>query len=230
MLNQGAVGRTRHDAILAAHTVCGGSSTDSSHARRGLFAILPAMLNLFKKRALLPAPRPLYLYNSAKNSKEEFTSLKPGDVKMYTCGPTVYDYAHIGNLRAFLMADTLKRTLIYNGYRIENTVNFTDFGHLTDDADAGEDKMMKGLKREGKPITLSAMRELADRYIDAFLEDWTNLRLLEPSHWTRASEYVRQQIRLIETLEEKGYAYQTGDGLYFDIANSPPTASSATLI
>lgn len=165
--------------------------------------------------------KPLYFYNSATRTKEEFTPLKPGIAKIYSCGPTVYDNVHIGNLRAFLMADILKRTLQFNGYRVEHTMNFTDFGHLTDDADAGEDKMMKGLKREGKPVTLAAMRELSDTYIDRFLEDAAEMRFLEPTHWTRASDYVKEQIALITTLEEKGYTYETSDGLYFDIAKFP---------
>lgn len=179
------------------------------------------MLGLFRREQHTTPAIPLFLYNSAAQKKEPFAAQKPPLVTMYTCGPTVYDYAHIGNLRAFIMADTLKRTLIYNGYRVEHTMNFTDFGHLTDDADAGEDKMMKGLKREGKPVTLSAMRELADTYIDAFLEDAASIRMLEPTHWTRASDYVKQQIALIKTLEEKGYAYATSDGLYFDISKFP---------
>lgn len=178
------------------------------------------MFNLFGSKPEI-SKEPILLYNSAGQKKEEFAPLKPGTVKLYSCGPTVYDYVHIGNLRAFLMADTLKRVLLYNGYRVEHTMNFTDFGHLTDDADAGEDKIMKGLKREGKPVTLTAMRELADTYIDAFLEDAHAMRFIEPTHWTRASEYVKAQISLIKTLEEKGYTYETSDGLYFDISKFP---------
>ena len=140
---------------------------------------------------------------------------------MYSCGPTVYDYAHIGNLRAYVFADILKRTLVARGLRVKHTINFTDFGHLTDDADAGEDKMIKGLKREGLPITLAAMRQLSDQYIEAFQDDAAELRLLPPTTWARASDYVTAMIRLIETLEEKGYTYETSDGVYFDIAQFP---------
>lgn len=179
------------------------------------------MLGVFKSKKPLAEPQPIFLYNSASKQKEELQTLKPDKAKVYSCGPTVYDNVHIGNLRAFLMADILKRTLMYNGYQVQSVMNLTDFGHLTDDADAGEDKMMKGLKREGKPVTLSAMRSLADRYIDAFMADAAEMRLLEPTKWTRASDYVRQQINLIKTLEEKGYAYETSDGLYFDIAKFP---------
>ena len=140
---------------------------------------------------------------------------------MYTCGPTVYDYATIGNLRSYLFADILKRTLIKNGYDVRHTINLTDFGHLTDDGDAGEDKIMKGLKRKGLPITLEAMRELSDEYIEAFKADVEELRILPPTTWSRASDYVRKQISLIRTLDDKGYTYETTDGVYFDISKFP---------
>jgi cysteinyl-tRNA synthetase len=140
---------------------------------------------------------------------------------MYSCGPTVYDFAHIGNLRSYIMADVLKRALTYAGYTVKHTINFTDFGHLTDDADAGEDKMMKGLRREGLPITLAAMRELSDRYIDAFKADCEELRIMPPTTWARASDYITAQIRLIETLEDKGCTYETSDGIYFSIDKYP---------
>ncbi len=140
---------------------------------------------------------------------------------MYSCGPTVYDYAHIGNLRAYVFVDLLNRTLKYNGYTVKNTINLTDFGHLTGDGDEGEDKMMKGLKRDGKPITLSAMRELSDIYITAFMEDLSELRILPPTTFSRASDYINEQIQLVKTLEQKGYTYETSDGVYFDIAKFP---------
>jgi cysteinyl-tRNA synthetase len=140
---------------------------------------------------------------------------------MYTCGPTVYDYAHIGNLRSYIFADILKKTLEYNGYTVKHTINLTDFGHLTDDGDAGEDKMMKGLKREGKPVTLAAMRELSDFFIEAFKADMTKLRVKAPTTYSRASDYLREQIDLVKTLEEKGYTYETSDGVYFDIEKYP---------
>lgn len=164
---------------------------------------------------------PLYFYNSATGKKELFTSLKPGVVTMYSCGPTVYDHIHIGNLRSFLLADLIKRVCIYNGYKVKNVINFTDFGHLTDDADAGEDKMMKALKRDGKPISLTAMREVAETYMQSFKDDNDAFRNLRPTKYTPASEYVSEQIRLIQTLYEKGYAYETSDGVYFDITKFP---------
>jgi cysteinyl-tRNA synthetase len=140
---------------------------------------------------------------------------------MYSCGPTVYDYLQIGNLRAFVFADILKRVLEYNHFVVQHTMNLTDFGHLTDDGDAGEDKMMKGLKREGKPITLTAMRELSNHYIEAFMGDLTDLRVKKPTTFSRASDYIEEQITLINTLEENGYTYETKDGIYFDIQKFP---------
>jgi cysteinyl-tRNA synthetase len=162
--------------------------------------------------------RDIQLYNTATKKLETFVPLNPRSVKMYTCGPTVYDYVHIGNLRSFITADIVKRVLLRNGFEVEHTVNLTDFGHLSDDADDGEDKMMKGLKREGLPTTLDAMRQLSTKYIKAFNDDIEEMRILQPTTWARASEYVRKQISLIKTLEEKGYTYETSDGVYFDIS------------
>ncbi|MEY3784540.1 MAG: hypothetical protein RLZZ230_862 [Candidatus Parcubacteria bacterium] len=165
--------------------------------------------------------REVKLYNTESGKKEVFVPVDSKTVKMYSCGPTVYDYAHIGNLRAYLSADIVKRVLIRNGYIVNQTINFTDFGHLTDDGDAGEDKMMKGLKREGLPTTLDAMRQLSDRYIKAFKEDFDELNILPPTTWARASDYIKKQISLIKTLDEKGFTYETSDGLYFDISQFP---------
>jgi hypothetical protein len=139
-------------------------------------------LNFFSKSA--PAHPPLFFLNSASGKKEEFHSLKPGVVSMYSCGPTVYDHIHIGNLRSFLLADLVKRVLMYNGYEIKHVINFTDFGHLTDDADAGEDKMMRALKREGKTISLSAMREVAEIYMQSFKDDNDAFRNIPPTKYT----------------------------------------------
>ncbi len=152
---------------------------------------------------------------------EALTTLKPGEVLLYSCGPTVYDYVHIGNLRAYVFVDIVKRTLIFNGYNVKHTINLTDFGHLTDDGDAGEDKMMKGLKREGLPVTLEAMRQLSDTFIQAFYDDCDELHILPPNTWSRASDFIKAQISLIETLEGKGYTYETSDGVYFDIEKYP---------
>ncbi len=165
--------------------------------------------------------REVKLHNTESGKLEVFKPINEKKVKVYSCGPTVYDNVHIGNLRPFIMADILKRTLMRNGYLIEHTINFTDFGHLSDDGDAGEDKMTKGLKREGLPITLDAMRQLSDRYIKEFTGDVAEMRILEPDTWARASDYVKKQIGFVKTLEEKGYTYETSDGVYFDISKFP---------
>ncbi len=174
----------------------------------------------FKTKKAEPLPE-VYLYNTESSKLEQFKPITDRNVSIYSCGPTVYDFAHIGNLRAYVFSDILKRTLLLHGYSVKHTINITDFGHLTDDGDAGEDKMMKGLKREGLPVTLSAMRQLSDIYIDAFYDDIDSLRILPPTTWSRASDYIDSQIRLIETLSEKGYTYETKDGVYFDIQKFP---------
>ncbi|NCN11714.1 cysteine--tRNA ligase [Candidatus Kaiserbacteria bacterium] len=165
--------------------------------------------------------RDIKFHNTESGKVELFTPLDEKSVKMYSCGPTVYDYVHIGNLRSFLTADIIKRVLLRNGYLVAHTINFTDFGHLSDDADAGEDKMMKGLKREELPFTLDAMRQLSDRYIKAFKTDFEELRIIPPTTWARASDYIKKQIALIKALDEKGFTYETSDGLYFDITKFP---------
>jgi cysteinyl-tRNA synthetase len=177
--------------------------------------------DLFKAKAPAEKVDPLYLYNTETSSLQVFEPLTKNKVLLYTCGPTVYDYVHIGNLRSFVFADILKRVLEFNSYEVKHTINLTDFGHLTDDADAGEDKMMKGLKREGLPVTLAAMRELSNQFIETFYDDCDAMHILPPTTWSRASDYVDAQIRLIETLEGKGYTYETSDGVYFDIQKFP---------
>lgn len=184
------------------------------------FATILTMFSLFRKGSTDTFP-PLTLFNTETRSLETFTPLKANRVLMYSCGPTVYDYAHIGNLRAYIFVDTLKRTLLYNGYDVNNTINFTDFGHLTSDEDTGDDKMMKGLKREGLDVSLENMRLLADKYIAAFTADMDALHVLPPTQYARASDFVKEQIALIETLAEKGYTYETSDGVYFDIQKYP---------
>jgi len=176
--------------------------------------------DLFKRKPKAPLPL-INFYNTETAKIEVFKPISPNLVKMYSCGPTVYDYVHIGNLRSYVFADILKRTLIVHGYSVKHTINLTDFGHLTDDGDAGEDKMMKGLSREGLPITLAAMRQLSDTYIEAFYDDMDSLKILAPTTWSRASDYVAAQISLVETLEQKGFTYETRDGVYFDIKKFP---------
>ncbi|MEK7121983.1 MAG: cysteine--tRNA ligase, partial [Patescibacteria group bacterium] len=157
------------------------------------------------------------LYNTLSKKKEEFKPLKKKSVRLYTCGPTVYDFAHLGNLRTYIFEDVLKRALILNGYRIKHVMNITDVGHLTSDADEGEDKMTKALRREGKPLTLKAMKELADFYAKKFKEDIAELNILPPDIWCAASEHIKEQINLIKRLENNGYVYLTSDGVYFNV-------------
>jgi cysteinyl-tRNA synthetase len=179
------------------------------------------MFSRFKKNESTTTTLPITLFSTETRELSYFVPRVPGHVSMYTCGPTVYDYVHIGNIRSYVFADILKKTLEYNGLEVKHTINLTDFGHLTSDADAGEDKMMKGLKRDGKPITLTAMRELSDIYIKAFKHDIEQMRIKPPTTFSRASDYIAEQISLIETLDQKGYTYETSDGVYFDIAKFP---------
>jgi len=155
----------------------------------------------------------IYLHNTLSGKKEEFKPIKNGQVGLYTCGPTVYDYAHIGNLRTYVFEDILKRVLFYNGYAVKHVMNITDVGHLTDDADAGEDKLEVGAKREGKTAW-----EIAEFYEKAFKDDIAKLNIVEPDIWCRATDNIPEQINLIKELEKRGYTYRTSDGIYFDTA------------
>ncbi len=158
----------------------------------------------------------LKITNTLSGEKEIFQPIKKGLVGMYNCGPTVYDFVHIGNLRAYVFADILRRTLEVNSYKVTQVVNITDIGHLAGDGDSGEDKMTKGLKREGKPFTLEAMKELADFYTERFKEDLRDLNIQMPTHLPKASEHIKEDIVLIKKLEEKNFTYKTSDGVYFD--------------
>ena len=153
----------------------------------------------------------LHVYNSLLRRKEELKPILPGSVGLYTCGPTVYNYAHIGNLRTYIFEDILKRVLLYNGYRVKHVMNITDVGHLTGDRDMGEDKMEKGALREGRTAW-----EIAEFYTLEFKRDIENLNILPPDTWVKATDTIDDQIALIETLEQKGYTYRTDDGVYFD--------------
>jgi cysteinyl-tRNA synthetase len=153
----------------------------------------------------------LYLYNSLTRKKEEFKPIAPGKVGLYTCGPTVYNYAHIGNLRTYIFEDILKRVLVYNEYAVKHVMNITDVGHLTGDRDMGEDKMEAGAAREGKSAW-----DIADFYTRAFKKDINHLNILAPDIWVKATDTIPEQIALVKTLEEKGYTYRTADGIYFD--------------
>src|SRR3990172_2188738 len=151
------------------------------------------------------------LYNTLTRKKEVFKPLKKGQVGVYTCGPTVYWYQHIGNLRTYIFADILKRVFLYNNYKVKHIINVTDVGHLTSDADTGEDKIERAAKREGKTA-----REIADYYLRIFQEDFKKLNILEPNSWPKATEHIKEQIELIKKLEEKGFTYKTKDGIYFN--------------
>lgn len=164
---------------------------------------------------------PIYFYDSATKQKREFTPLHKKAVTMYTCGPTVYDHIHIGNLASYLLADITKRVLLYNGYQVKHTINFTDFGHLSDDGDTGEDKIMKGMRRDGWEITLPNMLDFVVPYIESAKRDMGRFGNLPPTTYARASEYIKQQIKLMETLVEKGYAYEISDGVYFEVSRFP---------
>ncbi len=154
------------------------------------------------------------LYNTLSRKKEVFEPIFSHKVGLYTCGPTVYNYAHIGNLRTYLFEDILKRVLLYNGYEVKHVMNITDVGHLVGDGDMGEDKLELGAEREGKTAW-----EIAEFYTEAFKRDIAKLNILEPSIWCKATENIEEQVAQIKELEAKGYAYKTSDGLYFNTKN-----------
>ena len=151
------------------------------------------------------------LYNSATRTKEEFVPNHPDIVKMYTCGPTVYHYAHIGNLRSYIMEDVLEKYLRYAGYNVKRVMNITDVGHLSSDADTGEDKMLKGAKREHKTVM-----EIAKFYTDAFFDDCRKLNIKTPDVVEPATNCIDEYIKIISKLMDTGYAYFAGGNVYFD--------------
>ncbi len=152
------------------------------------------------------------LFNTMSKKLEIFTPIKTGSVSIYTCGPTVYHFAHIGNLRTYVSQDIMKRMFIANGYKVFHVMNITDVGHLTSDADTGEDKMEKGSIREGKTVW-----EIAKYYTDVFINDLNNLNIIPANKYTKATEYITEQIDLIKKLEELGYTYKIeNDGIYYD--------------
>ena len=153
----------------------------------------------------------LTLYNTLSRKKEEFVPLQKNEVGLYTCGPTVYNYVHIGNLRAYLFDDTLKRTLLFNKFPIKHVMNITDVGHLTSDEDEGEDKMLKGAQREKKTVW-----EVAAFYTKAFQENMKKLNILSPDILCKATDHIKEQIALIQQLEKKGFTYFKGGNVYFD--------------
>ena len=156
------------------------------------------------------------LYNSLTRRKEDLTPIKPPQVSIYTCGPTVYNYQHVGNYRTYVFEDLLVRTLEWLGYRVQREINITDVGHLTSQADEGEDKMEVGAAREGKTAW-----EIAQFYTDAFVADCADLNVRLPSRLLRATDHIPEQIELIQRLDKKGFVYKTTDGLYYDTSRFP---------
>ncbi|MBV1877380.1 MAG: cysteine--tRNA ligase [Pseudomonadales bacterium] len=153
----------------------------------------------------------LYLFDTYERQVRQFQPLEAGKVGLYCCGPTVYNYAHIGNLRTYIFEDLLYRALKMNGYEVNFVMNITDVGHLTSDADSGEDKMEVGSKRTGMTAW-----QMADFYTQAFQKDLKRLNINFPDTWCRATDHIKEQIEFIEDLEKKGFTYQTSDGIYFD--------------
>lgn len=166
----------------------------------------------------------LQLHNTLTKKTEDFTPQQEGKVLLYTCGPTVYNYLHVGNWAAYIYWDTLVRTLAANGYDVERVMNITDVGHLTSDADEGEDKLEKGARREGKTAW-----EVAEFYAEDFLAGMEKLGLLLPEHVTKATDFIPQQLDLVRILKEKGFTYQITDGIYFDTSKFPSYADFAGL-
>jgi len=167
---------------------------------------------------------PLRLFNTLGRDLQEFTPLEPGRVRAYTCGPTVYAYQHIGNLRAYVFADTLRRVLEWKGYEVVHVLNITDVGHLTSDMDEGEDKLELASQREDRSVW-----EIAAHYTDVFLRDLEKLRMRPPTLWPQATDHVEEMIAFARVLEEKGYAYELEAGLYFDTAKVPDYGKLALL-
>lgn len=153
----------------------------------------------------------LKLYNTLSRSIEVFKPIRSKYVGVYTCGPTVYNYAHIGNLRAYVFADILKRSLVHFGYEVKHVMNITDVGHLTSDADSGDDKMEK----EALKLKLSAW-DIANKYTNSFFEHTDKLNIIKPTVVCKATDHIKEQIEMITVLESKGFTYLTTDGVYFD--------------
>jgi len=168
------------------------------------------------------------IYNSLSRQIEEFEPINPPKIGMYTCGPTVYHYAHIGNFRTYITSDLLLRTLRFLGYQVDFIMNLTDVGHLTGDnlgdADTGEDRMEKSAKREGKTVW-----DIAQFYTDAFTADFQALNLVKPRVFCKATDHIKEQIELVQKLEEKGFTYKIDDGIYFDTDKFPGYGRLSTL-
>lgn len=168
--------------------------------------------------------KPLHLYNTLTRKIETFAPLNPSQVKIYTCGPTVYSTPHIGNFAAYIYWDLLIRTLKMNGYTPYRVLNLTDVGHLTSDGDEGEDKLEKGARQSGKTVW-----EVAEYYTELFLRDYKALNLIQPDVIAKATDYIEQDKALVDKLIAKGYTYETRDGIYFDTSKLPTYADFARL-
>ncbi len=155
----------------------------------------------------------LKIYNTLTREKEEFKPLNEKNVRIYSCGPTVYSYAHIGNFRTYIFMDTLRRVLKYNGYKLKHAMNITDVGHLESDADEGEDKMLKAAKKENKDPY-----EIAKFYTDAFFKDFDILNIDRPEIICKATDHIEEMLQFVKEIVENGYAYETSRGIYFDIS------------
>ena len=166
----------------------------------------------------------LQFHNTLTGEVEKFESIVPGKVSIYTCGPTVYDYPHIGNWVAYIYWDTLVRVLMANNYDVNRVMNITDVGHLVSDADDGEDKLEKGARREGKTAW-----EVAEFYTEDFLKGMKQLGLIKPQFIAKATDYIPDQIKLVQKLKDKGFTYQIDDGIYFDTSKFPTYADFAHL-
>ena len=164
------------------------------------------------------------LYNTLTRKVEEFTPQDTERVKMYTCGPTVYSFAHIGNFTAYIYWDLLVRTIRLNGWKEDRVLNITDVGHLASDADDGEDKMEKGARREGKTVW-----QIAEMYMNDYLANFRALNLIEPTQICRATDFIEEDIALVDALDKKGFVYETSDGLYYDTSKFASYADFAHL-
>ncbi len=168
--------------------------------------------------------RRLQFSNTLTREVSPFVPIEPGHARMYTCGPTVYGYAHIGNMRAYVFSDTVHRALLWKGFEVRQVMNITDVGHLTSDEDEGEDKVEAASRREGRSIW-----QIAEHYTTAFREDLDALRILPPTVWCRATEHIADMVAFAEKLESKGYCYRLPSGLYFDTAKDPSYCQLARL-
>lgn len=155
----------------------------------------------------------IQVYNTLTHSKEKFNPIDNNQIKIYSCGPTVYSYAHIGNFRTYVFVDSLRRMFKYNGYKLEHVMNITDVGHLTSDADTGEDKMEKAAKKEGKNPY-----EIAEFYTKAFMEDMKKLNIDMPNIISKATDNIPEMLQMVKDIIDRGYAYETSKGIYFDVS------------